>query len=79
MDELESELDNPTGVTTARAPPLVLDGVLISKNCGILLEAREAKGLKYVLTFTKRFLVFSFFPFFPLGFRGFGGRPPHVN
>lgn len=46
MKELEAELDNPTGVSTVRAPPLVLDGILISKNCGILLESHEAKGMK---------------------------------
>lgn len=46
MDELESELDNPTGVTTAHAPPLILDGIMVSKNCGILIETRHAKGLK---------------------------------
>ncbi|KAF8508917.1 hypothetical protein JB92DRAFT_2950348 [Gautieria morchelliformis] len=46
MEELESELESPTGVTTAQAPPLILDGILISKNCGILLEIRDAKGLK---------------------------------
>lgn len=46
MEELESELEYPTGVSTAPAPPLILDGVLISKNCAFLLETREAKGLK---------------------------------
>ncbi|KAF8507963.1 hypothetical protein BU17DRAFT_57057, partial [Hysterangium stoloniferum] len=46
MRELEAELDKPTGISTVRAPPLVLDGVLISKNCGILLESRDAKGMK---------------------------------
>ncbi|KAF8586058.1 hypothetical protein K439DRAFT_1409339 [Ramaria rubella] len=46
MEELESELDNPTGVSTVRAPPLLLDSVFVSKDCGILLETREAKGMK---------------------------------
>lgn len=52
MAELEAELDNPTGLSTVRAPPLVLDAVLVSKNCGILIEMRNAKGLKSVFYMT---------------------------
>jgi len=46
MRELESEIDNPTGISTVKAPPLILDGAFISKNCGILLQADQGKGVK---------------------------------
>ena len=48
MQELEEEIDNPTGITTVRAPEMKLSGVLISKNCGILYELPDIQGLKCV-------------------------------
>jgi transmembrane E3 ubiquitin-protein ligase len=76
MNELESELDNPTGVTTARAPPLILDGILISSDCGILFETRNTKGLKCVLIFYED----TFYSFVSsLGSKDFGGKLPHVR
>ena len=46
MQELESEMDNPTGITTVPRPDLKMNVVMISKACGILLEVQEAEGLK---------------------------------
>jgi hypothetical protein len=80
MEELESELESPTGVTTAQAPPLILDGVLISKSCGILLETRDAKGLKSVLLlkYVTKCLV-GLTVMHTTGCRGFGARLLHVT
>lgn len=48
LKELEDEIDNPTGITTIRAPEMRLKGVLVSKNCGIIYDIPELKGLKSV-------------------------------
>lgn len=46
MQELETEMENPTGITTVSRPPLLVNVVMMSKECGILIEVREAEGLK---------------------------------
>lgn len=46
LQEVEDEVDNPTGITTARAPEMKYRGVLISQNCGILYELPDIKGMK---------------------------------
>ncbi|KAI0763836.1 hypothetical protein BD413DRAFT_483618 [Trametes elegans] len=46
MDELEKEIDEPTGITTVKSPELSLEGVLLSQNCGILLEVKHAVGVQ---------------------------------
>ncbi|GJJ11317.1 hypothetical protein Clacol_005549 [Clathrus columnatus] len=46
LEELETELENPSGLTTIPSPPLYLDGVFISKSCGIFIETKGMKGLK---------------------------------
>ncbi|THH03274.1 hypothetical protein EW145_g6386 [Phellinidium pouzarii] len=46
MQELEREMENPTGITTVRRPELKMNAILMSKECGIMLEMREAEGLK---------------------------------
>jgi len=46
MQELEDEIQNPTGINTVKAPPLSLSAILISKNCGILYEIVEIEGLR---------------------------------
>ncbi|KAI8974598.1 hypothetical protein BD414DRAFT_498160 [Trametes punicea] len=46
MDELEKELDEPTGITTVKAPELALDGVLLSQDCGMLFELKHAVGVQ---------------------------------
>ena len=48
MEELESELEEPTGISTVKAPELVLEGVLLSQDCGILYELKHAIGVQYV-------------------------------
>lgn len=48
MDELESEIDEPTGITTVNAPELVFDGVLLSQNCSIFYEIKHTVGVQYV-------------------------------
>jgi hypothetical protein len=47
MDDLEDELQTPTGRRTVRQPPLKLNGVLLSQECGILYRLRDAEGLRY--------------------------------
>ena len=51
MDELESEFDEPTGITTVKAPELSLDAVLLSQDCGILYEIKHAVGVQCVISF----------------------------
>lgn len=46
MKELEDEIDNPTGISTVSRPNMFMEGVLISKNCGLLLEFKEVRGVK---------------------------------
>jgi len=48
MQELEGELQNPTGIWTIPPPKLSIDGLLISKECGILFEITNTEGLRYV-------------------------------
>ncbi|KZV98735.1 hypothetical protein EXIGLDRAFT_727063 [Exidia glandulosa HHB12029] len=45
MEEVEEEMNRPTGITTARRPVLLMDAVLVSPECGILLHIDSAKGL----------------------------------
>ncbi|KZS94573.1 hypothetical protein SISNIDRAFT_409713 [Sistotremastrum niveocremeum HHB9708] len=46
LENLEAEVENPTGASTISAPPPLLDAILLSEDCGFLLEIREAKGMK---------------------------------
>ncbi|KAI1782212.1 hypothetical protein LXA43DRAFT_932813 [Ganoderma leucocontextum] len=46
MEELEREFDEPTGITTVKAPELSLQGVLLSRDCGILYEIKHAVGVQ---------------------------------
>jgi len=46
MQEVEEEIDKPTGVSLAGPPPLTMQGVLVSRNCGILYELKEVTGVK---------------------------------
>lgn len=48
MTELEEEMDSPTGISTVKRPDLKMNGVIVSKDCGILYEIKDADGLKYV-------------------------------
>lgn len=48
MQELEEEIQNPSGITTISPPPLSMTGVLVSKECGLLYEITETEGLRLV-------------------------------
>jgi len=53
MQELEDELMHPTGITTVRRPPLRLDVSVISPECGIFIESKDADGLRSRIFFKK--------------------------
>lgn len=46
MEEYEHELMDPTGIKTARPPPAILDGVLVSKECALLVVVNGAEALQ---------------------------------
>ena len=46
MQELESELQNPTGIWTIPTPKLSISGLLLSKECGVLYEVKNTEGLR---------------------------------
>lgn len=47
MEDLEDELQTPTGRWTVKRPPLILNGVLLSPECGILYHLHDVEGLRY--------------------------------
>jgi hypothetical protein len=53
MRELEEELLRPTGITTVPRPPLTLDVAVISPECGILIEGKDANGMRSRIFFRK--------------------------
>jgi hypothetical protein len=53
MEDLEDELQKPTGRWTVKRPPLKLNGVLLSRECGILYNLHDAEGLRSQLFFRK--------------------------
>ncbi|KAH9928798.1 hypothetical protein B0H21DRAFT_814236 [Amylocystis lapponica] len=53
MQELEDEIDTPTGITTIKAPELNITGVLVSQSCGILYEIKDTSGMKSQQLFRK--------------------------
>jgi hypothetical protein len=48
MHDLEDELQKPTGKWTVDRPPLRVNGVLMSRECGLLYRLHDAEGLRYV-------------------------------
>lgn len=48
MQELEEEVQRPTGRSTVKPPNLSVRGVLISRECGLLYEVGDTEGLRYV-------------------------------
>jgi len=46
MEDLEDELQKPTGKWTAKRPPLRLNGMLVSRECGLLYRLHDADGLR---------------------------------
>ncbi|KAH7885835.1 hypothetical protein F5I97DRAFT_1809172 [Phlebopus sp. FC_14] len=53
MRDLENELQKPTGKWTVDIPPLRMDGVLLSRPCGILYRLHDAKGVRSLSFFRK--------------------------
>ncbi|TEB33129.1 hypothetical protein FA13DRAFT_1627277 [Coprinellus micaceus] len=53
MQELEEEIQNPTGAATVKPPPLSVTGLLLSKECGLLYEITETEGLRSRTFFRK--------------------------
>ncbi|KAH7913824.1 hypothetical protein BJ138DRAFT_1145081 [Hygrophoropsis aurantiaca] len=53
MQELEEELQRPTGKHTLEFPKLSLNGVLLSKECGILYRLHNTEGLRSQTFFRK--------------------------
>src|SRR6266436_4600715 len=53
MNEMEEELLHPTGITTVHRPPLKLDVAMISPECGILIEGKDADGMRSRIFFRK--------------------------
>ncbi|KAG2011698.1 hypothetical protein CC2G_011786 [Coprinopsis cinerea AmutBmut pab1-1] len=53
MEELEEEIQNPTGLTTISPPKLSINGVLVSKECGILYTLHDTDGLRSRTFFRK--------------------------
>ena len=51
MQELEEEIQKPTGIWTIRPPKLSVDVLLISRECGIMYEIIESEGLRYVTNY----------------------------
>jgi hypothetical protein len=54
MKELEDELHNPTGIHTVSPPGLSIDGILVSKECGVLYKISNTEGLRSVLRILRR-------------------------
>jgi hypothetical protein len=46
MKELERETETPTGINTVVPPKMIINGVIVSRECGILFQISDAKGLK---------------------------------
>ena len=46
MQELEDELQNPTGISTVSTPKLSVSGILLSRECGVLYEVTNSEGLR---------------------------------
>jgi transmembrane E3 ubiquitin-protein ligase len=48
MHDVEEELLRPTGVATTPVPMMNINGVLISRECAIVLEIKNTEGMRYV-------------------------------
>jgi hypothetical protein len=51
IDEYEKEMSDPSGLPLENLPKLRLNGVLMSEECGILLELNDVTGISYVCRF----------------------------
>ena len=41
LEELEQEIEKPTGVSTIKRPLFLLDAVLVSSDCAMIYEVRS--------------------------------------
>jgi hypothetical protein len=46
MQELESEIEDPTGARTVPRPPLKLNGLVLSPDCAVALSFKDAVGMQ---------------------------------
>ena len=46
MRELELEMEKPTGISTVERPDMIVNALLVSKECGIMYEVKDAEGLQ---------------------------------
>ncbi|KAF8631897.1 hypothetical protein AX15_002157 [Amanita polypyramis BW_CC] len=53
MQELEEEIKKPTGSATVNVPKLSINGLLISKECGVLYQIHDTEGLRSQSFFRK--------------------------
>ncbi|KAF8074721.1 hypothetical protein FPV67DRAFT_1665468 [Lyophyllum atratum] len=53
MQELEEEIQKPTGIWTIDAPKLSVTGLLLSRECGLMFEVTETEGLRSRTFFRK--------------------------
>ncbi|KAJ7581470.1 hypothetical protein C8J56DRAFT_960123 [Mycena floridula] len=53
MEELEHELQKPSGLSTVKAPKLTTEVVLLSRECGIMYQLMETEGLRSSAFFRK--------------------------
>jgi hypothetical protein len=53
MQDLESEIQHPTGISTVKPPQLALSAVLLSKECGIAYEIHSTQALRSQAFFNK--------------------------
>ncbi|KAG5654198.1 hypothetical protein H0H81_006231 [Sphagnurus paluster] len=57
MQELEEEIQKPTGISTIDPPKLAITGLLLSKECGIMFDINKTEGLRYVAVFLLRYML----------------------
>ncbi|KAG9309577.1 hypothetical protein JVU11DRAFT_10558 [Chiua virens] len=66
MQDLEDELQKPTGKWTTERPPMRLNGMLVSQHCGLLYRLHDADGLRSQSFFRKIINYASFSSIFYL-------------
>ncbi|KAF8674018.1 Ring finger [Rhizoctonia solani] len=59
MQELESEMEDPTGARTVSRPPLKLDGLILSPDCAVALTFKDAVGMQASI-FWEKATLYSF-------------------
>ncbi|TFK18973.1 hypothetical protein FA15DRAFT_674849 [Coprinopsis marcescibilis] len=53
MNELEGEIQNPTGISTVSPPQMSITGLLLSKDCGIMYTLNDTESLRSRTFFRK--------------------------